>query len=56
MVACSSEVLTEELKLRIDSLGFNNFYSVPLKSDQIKNEIIPLLNERKKKIEAQGEI
>jgi hypothetical protein len=51
MVACSSEVQTDELVLKIESLGFNQFFSVPLKSEQIKNEIIPLLLNRKKKIE-----
>ena len=51
MIACSSEVLTPELQKQLDEAGFDHFYQVPLKSSEIKDEIIPALHERKERIQ-----
>ena len=52
MVACSGEVLSMDLQLKLNQAGFETMYETPLKSSSVSSEILPILNKRHYKIES----
>lgn len=46
IVACTSDIIDDNLLQKLFKIGFDNCYEVPVKDELIKNELKPILLER----------
>ena len=47
MIAVSSEISTDEIQAKINLAGFDMHFQSPVSTNQIKEEVIPILRHRK---------
>ena len=55
-MACTSDIIDERLIKKLEELGFNSQFEAPIKDEQIKAEIVPLLFERAKRLNQKNNI
>lgn len=56
IIACTSDIINENLIKKLTDLGFNGWYEAPVSEEVINSEIIPLLLVRAVKLNRKNEI